>query len=824
MKKIILAYCRDNTDQAAAFQHQMRSIGLAFDHLANAPEEPIGQFANTLENASDEVLLLVTDNFLKNAHCVASALGMLESLHRRRQILVVVAPGYISDPATGDRTTANTTVDRLADALRYMNYWQNDYLSLIDAQQHLPAEQRDGLEGMVQITHDIANEVGQFIDLVRQTGYLTWDQFAAHDYERFFQHFHLTEWHGQYRALSAAFVAEAASELQAETPPPVAALPPTPGLVAFRPVETAPLAPIVEEAPALAQLPPEETAFHTDEEELDAEFPEEADIQLGAPEIEQTIRDAWGWLEKGHVELGLQVFQAAFEQHPNDMVLRTEYQQALALYQPAHELPPLPDATPVAPTDDPDVFAEDDEFSPIAEPVAPITSEEEEAQPEAKSYDLMGDIAVSKGDYLFAKYCWDRVIEVDPAYPGIYRKLGLLASEHLPNYAETAAHYLNKAVAENPADVEALFRLGDLQWHDLGQYAEAAQSLQRVVDLQPENAEAWLRLAEAYQYLGVSVDAGSAYQMAIQIDPSLRSPERDAHFLSMPVAQPAIPEVVEQPVAEPEVVTEPEPTVVAAPKPGNILTVLITGATSGIGQATAEVFAREGHRLILTGRREERLNDLHQYFLQTYNTEVLTLPFDVRHQPSAEKSVASLPENWQNIDLLINNAGLAKGLSPIQEGNLDHWETMIDTNIKGLLYMTRLIAPHMVQRRQGHIINIGSIAGKDVYPNGNVYCATKAAVDALTRAMRQDLYQHNIRVSQICPGAVEETEFSLTRFEGDAQRAEKVYEGFQPLRSTDIAELIYFMATRPAHVNIQDMVVYSTQQAGPTMVDRSGRN
>jgi NADP-dependent 3-hydroxy acid dehydrogenase YdfG len=815
VKKITLAYCRDNTDLAAGFQQQMRSIGLAFDHLTDAPEEPIGQFCNTLERAVDQVLLLVTDNFLKSAHCVAGALGMLEKLHRRSQILVITAPGYTTDPATGIQTPVNTAVDRLADALRYMNYWQNDYLSLIDAQQHLPAEQRNGLEGMVQVTHDVANEVGQFIDLVRQTGYLTWEQFAAHDYERFFQHFQLIEWHGQYRALSASFVAEATAPV-VEIPSPTV-LPPTAGLVAFRPVETAPVNPVtaeeLSETPELPQLSPEELAL--DEELVD----DEMDFQVGVPEIEQTIRDAWGWLDKGHVELGLQVFQAAFEQHPHDMVLRTEYQQALALYQPDHQLPPLPEASPADP-DDSGISTNDDEFGPAEEPPVPADGPEE-AQPEAKSYDLMGDIAVSKGDFLFAKYCWDRVIEVEPTYPGIYRKLGLLASEHLPNYAETAAHYLSKAIGENPDDVEVWFKLGDLQWRELGQYAPAEQSLQRVTELQPENAEAWLMLAEARHYLGVPAEAALAYDMAIQIDPQLRTPERDAHFLLPPAAL----EMPEDTVAiNPEpTVTETEPVVAPPATDEKILTVLITGATSGIGQATAEVFARAGHRLILTGRREERLTDLHQYFLQTYNTDVLTLPFDVRHQPSAEKALLELPDNWRDIDLLVNNAGLAKGLSPIYEGNLDHWETMIDTNIKGLLYMTRLIAPHMVQRRQGHIINIGSIAGKDVYPNGNVYCATKAAVDALTRAMRQDLYQHNIRVSQICPGAVEETEFSLTRFEGDAQRAEKVYEGFQPLRSTDVAELIYFMATRPAHVNIQDMVVYSTQQASATMVDRSGR-
>ena len=252
------------------------------------------------------------------------------------------------------------------------------------------------------------------------------------------------------------------------------------------------------------------------------------------------------------------------------------------------------------------------------------------------------------------------------------------------------------------------------------------------------------------------------------------------------------------------------------------MTVLITGATSGIGRATAEVFAQHGHRLILTGRRTERLSRMNRELEEKYGTETLMLPFDVRDQRTAQHIFDSLPDSWQNIDILLNNAGLAKGLAPIHEGELEHWETMIDTNIKGLLYVTRAVAPGMVRRRRGHIINIGSSAGKEVYANGGVYCATKFAVEALTRAMRLDLHQHNIRVSQVSPGHVEETEFALTRFDGDAERA-KIYDDFQPLKASDVADAIYFIATRPAHVNIQDVWMFGTQQASSTVIDRSGR-
>ena len=242
---------------------------------------------------------------------------------------------------------------------------------------------------------------------------------------------------------------------------------------------------------------------------------------------------------------------------------------------------------------------------------------------------------------------------------------------------------------------------------------------------------------------------------------------------------------------------------------------LVTGATSGIGEATALMLAEEGAALIITGRREERLLLLKNK-LEQLNVRVLTLCFDVSDEQSVKQSLGSLPEEWQVIDILVNNAGLAAGMNTVQEGDSDDWNRMIDTNVKGLLYVTRAVTPGMVARGSGQIINIGSIAGKEVYPNGNVYCATKHAVDALTKGLRIDLLPHGIRVTQVCPGAVE-TEFSLVRFHGDAARAKKVYQGFENLVAEDIAECIRFVINRPPHVNINDMVVMPTAQATATL-------
>ncbi|MBX7205561.1 MAG: SDR family NAD(P)-dependent oxidoreductase [Bacteroidia bacterium] len=248
-------------------------------------------------------------------------------------------------------------------------------------------------------------------------------------------------------------------------------------------------------------------------------------------------------------------------------------------------------------------------------------------------------------------------------------------------------------------------------------------------------------------------------------------------------------------------------------------TALITGASSGIGEATASLLAASGYRLILNARRVDRVQKLAEKLIQTHGTQCLIVPFDVRHRSEVERAIAQLPPDWKNIDVLVNNAGLASGLAPIESGDVDDWEVMIDTNIKGLLFVTRQVIPLMIANGSGHIINIGSIAGKEVYANGNVYCSTKHAVDALNRAMRIDLAKYPIKVSAVHPGAVE-TEFSIVRFKGDAERAKKVYEGFENLVAADIADAIGYILSRPPHVNINDLIIMPTAQPCAGVIHR----
>jgi 3-hydroxy acid dehydrogenase/malonic semialdehyde reductase len=247
-------------------------------------------------------------------------------------------------------------------------------------------------------------------------------------------------------------------------------------------------------------------------------------------------------------------------------------------------------------------------------------------------------------------------------------------------------------------------------------------------------------------------------------------------------------------------------------------TVLITGATSGIGKATAELLAKNKYKIILCGRREDRLAEIEAELSKL--TEVHTLQFDVRDKKAVSEQINFLPEAFSKIDILINNAGNAHGLDPIQNGDLDDWDAMIDINVKGLMYVSKAIIPQMIERKSGHIINIGSTAAKEVYPNGNVYCATKHAVDALNQGMRMDLNPFGIRVGAIHPGMVQ-TEFSEVRFKGDTDRASNVYKGFDPLQPEDIADIIHFVVSRPYHINIADLVVMSTAQASSTIVKKN---
>ncbi|MFN0174776.1 MAG: SDR family NAD(P)-dependent oxidoreductase [Saprospiraceae bacterium] len=749
MNRIILAYSPENAALANSIDQQLSRIGIPFEH-ANAA------VASQIASADEPVLLLVTDNFLINRACLEGLLPVLQGLAAENRLVAVLADGN-----TADGKIVPTHLDRMANALHYMKYWQDTWLALSDVHQHLVGEKKAALTAELDATRSVANEMGDIISTLRDAGYLTMEQFKANDFEAFFQKFNLVDWHGQYKRLVA-------QELENDAIVAAPLLPEMPvvgGLLTPEPIQEATL-PKIDPNPEedVPQLEAKDTLL----QEMEMETAIEADGLL-AGENEETVlaekqaaRDAWFWIEKGHVERGLDLFQLSLEQFPDSEWLKTEYVKAAQ-----HTGLPKVEAG-------------------LSEHPNTQTPGFHSPTDEAKSYELMGDMAAERGDYLFAKYCWDRVVELDPGTPNIFRKLGLMTAEHLRDYRETAAIYLHKALEMNENDQEVKIALE--AFDETASFAKASA---------PEAA---------------TIDSGSISGQNMHETEDQKTKELDIS------SQQELEAIKNQQ----STTIEPLPAITPLGENQQSKLVLITGAGSGIGRATAEIFARNGYRLILTGRRVERLVDLKSRFEAEFGTEILILPFDVRDPGAVEAALGNLPESFQDIDILVNNAGLAKGLASIHEGNLEHWETMIDTNVKGLLYVTRLISPGMVSRRSGHIINVGSSAGKEAYPKGNVYCATKFAVDALTKSMRFDLHEHNIRVSQVSPGHVEETEFAITRFDGDAERA-KIYNDFQPLKSSDVADAIYYMATRPPHVNIQDIQLFATQQASSMVIDRSGR-
>ena len=563
------------------------------------------------------------------------------------------------------------------------------------------------------------------------------------------------------------------------------------------------------DSPEVLEEDEEEDKFweEDDLEEEDDDNDDEADYDEENEDnydLSAAILSAYELIEAGNEAAALSFLQNEIEEQPEIAELRYHY--ALMLVQKD------------------DVEAAKEELDEVLE-LAPEHTD---------ALFLRADLATVQEDYNLAYKLYKNVLNEDPEYSDIYYRIGSLLAKHFDDKAEKAAKYLKKAIRQNPGNIDALYQYGVLLNEELDKENKAAKYLKRVIELNPGHPFAHYDLALIFHKDGDEIMSKQYYLKAIEINPELHTEENDIAFGIKTIEEEIVQEpesneyqestangsanakssstdaveilappstieikeevsevldlepestdeateMEEEQVAEETAVEAKEEQIVNKP----VKTILITGATSGIGRATAEIFAQNGYKVIITGRRAEKLEELQSKLQNAYDAQVHTLPFDVRDIESVQNAIDSLSEEWKQIDILINNAGKAKGLAPIHEGELHHWEEMIDTNLKGLLYLTRVVSPHMVERRQGQIINICSTAGKEVYPNGNVYCATKHAVDALTKAMRIDLHKYNIRVGQVSPGHVEETEFAEVRFDGDKERA-KIYEDFMPLDS-----------------------------------------
>ncbi len=835
--QVILAYSAENAALADQITQHLQTTDYQFLRVVSHRDTPETPLFERLDALPGQIVLLITDNLLKSTSAMAGALRFLQNQFNR--ILPIVADGVAQDEQTGAWRSVPTHFERVSDIIQYINYWQDRYLDVRRQKRHLEGIDEEGFNAHLRIMRDISSEIGEFLRMLRSAECVEWSALYQHNYQRFF------EFMGDARYTS--FVTPAV-EPQADNPPPVVEkqttapdeepepqplseaqmeelisephinlqdIPgmdllqqPTPDDIRLAEEDLSRLAHDVEqyfETPSspfpAADAAPAEVEASTIAE---APAPDPAAIQA---KVEQTLRESMHLAASGQQADALAMLAQAIDEHPNEDALR--YRYAWMLTQHGSEMPEAARQLEILLNSHPDHT--DARF-------------------------LLGELAEYQGDFAKARACYQKVLHLNPKHSAAWYRLGMVLQGHYPQELTEAMQAFEKAVALDASNADAHYQLALLH-NDAGSESLAEDILHRVLQLEPGHPFAWYDLALLYHRRQDAEAAWNAYQQAVINNPELKTPQNDMAFEYhrnqrstraseiIEREQSALAEMRENLNRLENLLREREAELqqlMEAKASAPHQTVLITGATSGIGRATALLLAEQGYRLILAGRRAERLQELQAHLATEYGTQVLTLVLDVRDAQAVQQAISNLPSEWATIDVLINNAGKAKGLNLIHEGHLEHWDEMIDTNIKGLLYMTRAVAPAMVARRSGHIINVCSTAGKETYPKGNVYCATKFAVDALTKSMRQDLYTHNVRVSQISPAHVEETEFALVRFDGDAQRA-KIYEDFQPLHARDVAEAIYFIMNRPPHVDILDIVLGGTQQASAMLIDRSGR-
>lgn len=861
MKSIALAYCIDNIKIAEEIERHLSRASYSFEHYYCKRTTNEEALSEQLRAKRDPVLLIISDNFLKSAQCMSGGLKLLQE--RGADILPIVVNGQTKDIQTGNLTPVITQFDRVSDIIKYINYWQDQYLDLRKQKRQMHDElDEEAFNKHLRVMRDVSGEVGEFLRTLRNMDYISYDEFSANSFENFFQ---FTDdagsWHNFRDLQPITSSMQPVTEVLEEMEEPEVDIADIPGIsqIMERPyadeAEVAPqesqsihsqqdeataepeeeeeirttieenVAEVFTKNNAFEFLEHSDAISHTEEEQDEYIEPTEESLTLlqeetqsnegeAQPEeiidtAEEMLLEIEALIQQEEIEDALEQLENALEHYPDHAELRYRHATLLALdeTQRSRAIEELDLALERAPKHEDALF-------------------------------LRGQLAELEEDFLMAKHAYEKVVEENDENSDALYRLGMVLMANFPNEIEQAAKYFKKAAKYDPDNLDALYRYANLLAEHIGKSKKAIKYFKKVLNDQPDHPFANYDLAVLYHKMGDKADAREYYLRAVKINPELKTPENDKAFEfkikakdfmgEKGITEDTI-ETMKQSIRQLEEMLEAhaqaaqEAETQTDPLPGIGKTVLITGATSGIGRATAELFAANGFRLILTGRRAERLEALESELEEQHPTAVKTLTFDVRNMDSVKTAIDSLGENWQEIDILINNAGKAKGFNPIHEGKLEHWEEMIDTNIKGLLYMTRLVSPMMVKRNRGHIINIGSTAGKEVYPNGNVYCATKFAVDALTKSMRIDLHPYNIRVSQISPGHVEETEFALVRFDGDAERA-KIYQDFKPLTSHDVAETLLFAVTRPAHVNIQEILLMGTQQASSTMINRSGRD
>ncbi len=836
---LLIAYCYDNIADAQKLISFLESRDLRCTAMILDQSEDFTPLEQ-LRDFNVPIYVLISDNFLRSVKCMKDGKDLLENFYIPGQLQPIITRGTYQNNQ-GIKHFVETKFERVGDVIAYMNYWQEKYLQTKES-----ANDNLELKKENDSFKKIAEEIGDFLGILRNSEYLDFEQEESNNFSTILKRFNLLPERIKHKLdqvldKTAIEDLEEARRLLKEEEKEALRIQDNVNLVdkiiAHKEKKNgfhgnaddytddiAILDKMAEEIERKIQL--QENAFDgTDDDQLsindifESEFNEEEELLDSNETHDEMIDVETGITDVENQDTPSTDFEDVFHQptessevEQNKLQLVTEHLENKDPDAALNELRQLiinnPDnldlqfrfATILA-NEKGDHF----QATHILEKILEDNNEYTDA------YHLLAEIAENHKDYLLAKSYYEKVINLDKKYPGVHLKIAQILQSHFPDQQKLSLKYLKKAIKRNPRDAEAYYQYALLISSKFSDYEKGLKYLKKCLKRNPLHPLASYEMAKLYALQEKSVKAKAMFKTAVKINKEIDTTENRAE-IGLKKKKKEI-DIFDKIDAEQKVV-----------RIDNQLdeVVLITGASSGIGKATAYLFAQKGYRLILTGRRAERLAVLKKDLKDKYSSRIKTLVFDVRNIAETKKSLSALEQEWSTIDILINNAGLALGLSPIHQGDIDHWDTMIDTNIKGLLYMTRFVSPGMVKRQSGHIINVCSTAGKEVYANGNVYCATKHAVDALTKSMRIDLHKHNIKVSQVAPAHVEETEFALVRFEGD-QNKSKIYEDFNPLKSEDVAEAIYFLISRPKHVNVQDIVLMGTQQASSNHINKTGR-
>ncbi|MEZ5044274.1 MAG: SDR family NAD(P)-dependent oxidoreductase [Saprospiraceae bacterium] len=821
-QNIAIAYCIDNINVAESLDQQLSPALGDLIHLYGSRTNADKLLTEQVLKHKGPILLLISDNYLKSTACMLGGLHMLNE--RQDQILPIVIDGVRKE--NDDPILVPTQFDRISDMIQYINYWQDQYLDLRRQKRELSDLDEAAFNEHLKSIREISSETSEFLRVLRNITHYSLEEFSHNDFQVLFQFIgdqHAWEsfqknrlhYRMQQQAGNAAGGDHAEVDVMERndgnyTEMPDIAINDIPGMDLLDKAEQAEEEGMANEhAPLYSHSKIELEINQAEEEEEEGEevYANDLSDEYHAPEVEAAFEAILEETIEEEEEEGIEDTLEEEEQE-EPLSIETIIESAWTLAEGGRSeeaLEQLRDAnesydTPVIDYYQSLILAQFDQNLPAAK--ALLVAAAQKTPVHEDSLFLLGEVSEIEEDFAMAATAYEKLYQLNPAFPKLKYRLGVVWAHHFDEKAVPAAALLAEAVTEEPENADAFYQYSLLLSEKLKQPETAIPYLQKTLSLSPDHPFAHYDLALIYHRQGNAVAAAKSYEMATQINPELKTIENDMAFNLTAVAHDTT--AIEQTTLEAlkENISRLENLINAREeenlklkknRPGNGKTVFISGATSGIGKATAEIFAANGFRLILNGRREDRLDELKTTFEKEHQIAVKLLPFDITQSSDLTKAVESLGEEWQNVDILINNAGKAKGHAPIQEGELSHWEEMVDTNLKGVLHLTRAISPQMVKRNSGHIINVGSADGRD-------------AIDGLTKAMRMDLSKNHIRVSQISPAQVEETGFAT---DGGEEKA-MTQEGFQALSATDVAEAIYFMATRPAHVNVQTLLMMNT--------------